>query len=120
VRGTLDGHIVLSREIANAGRYPAVDVLKSISRLHAAVATPEHLAAGLMLIEQLSVFERNRQLVEIGAYKPGSNPTLDRAVVAMPAIQAFLSQPMGQRVDRASAIRQLHELVAAVEREHDR
>ena len=120
VRGTLDGHIVLSRDIANSGQYPAVDVLKSISRLHATVAAPDHLAAAKALTGQLSVFERNRQLVEIGACKPGSNPTLDRAVAAMPRIQAFLAQPMDQRVDRASAIHELRKLVATMEGEHGR
>ena len=84
------------------------------------MAAPDHLAAAKALTGQLSVFERNRQLVEIGAYKPGSNPTLDRAVAAMPRIQAFLAQPMDQRVDRASAIHELRKLVATMEGEHGR
>lgn len=116
VRGTLDGHIVLSRDIAHAGQYPAVDVLKSISRLHASVSSAEHQAAAQRLVQHLAVFERNRQLVEIGAYKPGVNPVLDRVVAAMPRIQAFLGQPMGQRVERSAAIAGLRELVTSMER----
>lgn len=118
VRATLDGHIVLSRDIANAGQYPAVDVLRSISRLHGSVSAAEHRAAARRFVEKLSVYERNRQLVEIGAYKPGVNAVLDRVVDAMPHIRAFLEQPMDQRVDRGAAIASLCEIVSAMEPDH--
>jgi flagellum-specific ATP synthase len=112
VRGTLDGHIVLSRELAHGGQYPAVDVLKSISRLHSSLAKPEDLAAGRTLLEALSVYERNRQLVEIGAYKAGANGPLDRAVAALPAMRAFLGQGLNERVERGETLRRLRQLAA--------
>jgi len=118
VRGTLDGHIVLSRDLAHAGHYPAIDVLKSISRLHSAISDPAHLQAARSLGAALSLYERNRQLVEIGAYRPGSNPALDRVVEAMPRIEAFLTQRIAERVERPAAIEQLRQLVATLEGPH--
>ncbi len=115
VRGTLDGHVVLSRDIANAGQYPAVDVLKSISRLHPTVSSTAHLAAANRVLRALAVYERNRQLVEVGAYKGGANPELDRAVEAMPRIQAFLTQSVRERVGRGDAIDQLCRLASTLE-----
>lgn len=114
VRSTLDGHIVLSRELANAGQYPPVDVLKSISRLHSSLARPEDLAAARTLLEALSVYERNRQLVEIGAYKAGSNRPLDRAVAALPAIRSFLGQGQSEHVERHEALHRLRQLAATL------
>lgn len=110
VRGTLDGHIVLSRDLANSGQYPAIDVLSSISRLHSLLSTPEDIAAAQVLSEALSVYQRNRQLVEIGAYKPGSNGPLDRAVGAMSSIRAFLGQGLREQVAPAKTLQQLRQL----------
>jgi flagellum-specific ATP synthase len=118
VRGTLDGHIVLSRDLAHAGHYPAIDVLKSISRLHGAISEPAHLQAARSLGAALSLYERNRQLVEIGAYRPGANPALDRVVDAMPRIEAFLTQRLAERVERPAAIEQLRQLVTTLEVPH--
>lgn len=112
VRGILDGHIVLSREIASAGRYPAIDLLRSVSRLHHAVGKPADLAAARHVLASCALFERNRQLIEIGAYKPGSNAALDRAVALAPRIEAFLAQTAGERVSRANALQQLTQLAA--------
>jgi flagellum-specific ATP synthase len=110
IRSTLDGHVVLSREIANGSRYPAIDVLKSVSRLRTAVSNDAEQDDVRVLCAALAVHERNRQLIEIGAYKPGINATLDRAVGAMPRIEAFLSQGLRESVGRGQAAQQLREL----------
>jgi flagellum-specific ATP synthase len=115
LRATLDGHIVLARELAHAGRYPAVDVLQSVSRLHGVVATPEEIATTRKVLAACALYERNRQLIEIGAYKPGVSAALDRAVQVMPKIQAFLSQSQGESVPRAESLAQVRALAAALE-----
>jgi flagellum-specific ATP synthase len=112
LRATLDGHIVLSRDIANAGQYPAVDVLNSISRLHAAVGLPEQLAATRRVLACCALFERNRQLIEIGAYKPGVSAALDCAVRVMPAVLSFFAQTPGRRVMRSETLAELQQLAA--------
>jgi flagellum-specific ATP synthase len=113
LRATLDGHVALSRELANAAHFPAVDVLQSLSRLHSVVADAEELAAARKLVGCCALYERNRQLIEIGAYKPGVNAELDLAVQLMPRIRAFLCQERAERVSRADALTQLKALAAA-------
>jgi len=114
LRATLDGHIVLSRDIANAGQYPAVDVLHSISRLQNAISTPESREAARRLVACCSLYERNRQLIEIGAYKPGINHALDRALDAMPRIRRFLSQERHEKCSRDQALSSLVELARSL------
>lgn len=114
LRATLDGHIVLSRDIANAGQYPAVDVLHSVSRLHAKVGKPEDIACARNVLASCALYERNRQLIEIGAYKPGVNPALDRTVQSMPRIRAFFSQAMEQKTPRADSLSQLRGLSSSL------
>lgn len=114
VRAILDGHVVLSRDLASAGQYPAVDVLNSVSRVHAQVATPEDLAAARKLLGCVALYERNRQLVEIGVYKPGVSAQLDTAVKLMPRIQAFFAQGLQQCIARTDSLAQLRELAAAL------
>ena len=118
LRATLDGHIVLSRDIANAGQYPAVDVLQSVSRVHSAIATAEDLAAARKVLACCALYERNRQLIEIGVYKPGVSPQLDRAVQLMPGIRAFLSQPLENKVARAESLAQLRKLASSLGADH--
>jgi flagellum-specific ATP synthase len=118
LRATLDGHIVLSRDIANSGQYPAVDILNSLSRVHTAIGTPEDLSAARRLLACCALYERNRQLIEIGVYKPGVSPPLDRAVQFMPRIREFLSQSLIDRVSRIDALSQLRQLAAALGTEH--
>lgn len=112
LRATLDGHIVLSRDIASGGQYPAIDVLNSVSRLHAMVTTPEDLMAARRLLATVALYERNRQLIEIGLYKPGVSAQLDGAVKIMPRIRAFFSQGLHDRVSRQDALARLRELAA--------
>jgi flagellum-specific ATP synthase/type III secretion protein N (ATPase) len=92
VRGTLDGHIVLSRELAAQNHYPAIDVLQSVSRVMPSIASPEHIAAASRLRELLATYERSRDLVQIGAYESGTDAKLDDALERLPAIEAFLRQ----------------------------
>lgn len=95
LRAILDGHIVLSRHIAHQGQYPAIDVLKSASRLMPDLTSPEEREAIHDSVRTLALLERNRQMVELGAYESGSNPELDAALVARPLLQKWLQQTEG-------------------------
>ncbi len=92
VRGILDGHIVLSRKLANANHFPAIDVSASISRLMNDLVSPEHHQLASRIRDILSVYEKNADLVAIGAYKAGTNPKLDFALSKLDAINDFLQQ----------------------------
>ena len=92
VRGILDGHIVLSRSLAAANHYPAIDIGASISRLMVELVDKEHQQLASRLRDILSVYQRNADLVNIGAYKPGSNPRLDYALQKIDDINSFLKQ----------------------------
>lgn len=92
VRGVLDGHVVLDRRIAERGRFPAVDPLASLSRVMPAVTTAAHRAAASRLRALLAAHERHRDLIAVGAYRPGSDPETDAALERLPAIEAFLAQ----------------------------
>lgn len=96
VRGILDGHIVLSRELASAGHYPAIDVLHSISRLASQLLTPEERAAAAKLREALETYRRSEDLINLGAYVSGSNPKLDASLRLRPALLDFLRQDAHQ------------------------
>ncbi len=91
-RAILDGHIVLSRELAERGHYPAIDVLQSLSRLADQVGTPEQLRAAAAFREALAVYRDAAELIQIGGYRRGANPMLDRALDLLPAMNAFLRQ----------------------------
>jgi ATP synthase in type III secretion protein N len=112
VRGILDGHVVLDRRIAAGGRYPAVDVLQSLSRVMPQVTTSAHRAAADRLRAILAAHERNRDLVSLGAYARGSDPDTDLALERLPAIEGFLRQGAGEREDPGRALERLAELVA--------
>jgi flagellum-specific ATP synthase len=93
-RGILDGHIVLSRELAEAGHFPAIDVERSISRVMTAVTSREHVAAARRLRQLLARYNKARDLIQLGAYAPGHDPELDAAVRLHPAIEQLLQQDM--------------------------
>ncbi|MEP6501872.1 MAG: FliI/YscN family ATPase [Betaproteobacteria bacterium] len=95
LRATLDGHIVLSRRLAQQAHYPAIDVLHSASRVMSDVTTPDARALASDAAATLATIEQYRQMVDIGAYAPGTNPALDRALAARPALTAFLRQAEG-------------------------
>ncbi|MGE3171508.1 MAG: FliI/YscN family ATPase [Planctomycetota bacterium] len=97
LRGYLDGHLVLSRRLAERGRFPAVDVLASISRLMTKVTPPEHQQRARKVREWLAHYEENRDLVTVGAYKKGGDPLLDQAIARMPQIEQLLFHGAGSR-----------------------
>ena len=108
-RAILDGHIVLARRIADGGRYPAIDVEASVSRVMHDVATPEHLAAARRLRHLSSLYEHNRDLITIGAYQRGSDPRVDEALARHAHVDAYLRQDMHERVGFAESIGQLQQ-----------
>jgi flagellum-specific ATP synthase len=94
VRGILDGHVTLSRDLATRNHYPAIDVLSSISRIMNNIVSAEHLAAASGLRELLALYREAEELLNLGAYKHGSNPRLDFAIAHKGEIDAFLKQPV--------------------------
>ncbi len=98
VRSILDGHIVLSRELAAQGHFPPIDVLESISRVMPSVVTEEHNTAAQGLKSMLASYRRVSDLIAIGAYKEGSDPMIDTAIQLKPRIDAFLKQGMNDSV----------------------
>jgi flagellar biosynthesis/type III secretory pathway ATPase len=92
VRGLLDGHIILDRELAARGHYPAVDVLRSLSRVMGEVTSDAHQKAARTLRELLAAHESKRDLIALGAYVRGKDPLTDRALLAMPEILRLLRQ----------------------------
>ena len=96
VRGILDGHIVLSRQLANSNHYPAIDVSASISRLMTEIVSPEHRQLASRIRDIMSVYEKNADLVSIGAYKPGTNRKLDFAMSKIDAVNSFLTQDVNE------------------------
>ena len=106
-RAILDGHIVLSRRIADGGRYPAIDLEASISRVMNDIAAPEHLEIARRVRQYSALYEHNRDLISIGAYQRGSDPRIDEAVLSWPRIEGFLRQDLHERVSLATSIEQL-------------
>ena len=111
MRSILDGHIVLSRRLADQGHYPAVEVLGSVSRLMPDINPPEVLEAAHRLSELLAAYRRSEDLINIGAYQMGTNPLIDKAIRLRDKIEAFLTQPRDQGVDLETSRAQLLELV---------
>jgi FliI/YscN family ATPase len=92
LRGLLDGHIHLSRSIAARGRYPAIDILPSLSRLQSQLVTPMHAKAAIDLRQLMAAYRDNEDLISIGAYKTGSNAVVDRAIAMRTGMEQFLAQ----------------------------
>ena len=111
VRGILDGHVVLSRELAHRNHYPAIDVLQSISRLQTELLTPEQRRAAGIVRETLSTYRDREDLIAIGAYAVGSDPKVDYAISKKPEIDAFLQQRMDEHTTAPEARAQLELLV---------
>ncbi|PTP83425.1 flagellum-specific ATP synthase FliI [Vibrio splendidus] len=97
-RAILDGHIVLSREMADAGHYPAIDVEKSVSRVMPQITTEEHVLMSKAVRQVLSICRKNQDLVSIGAYKPGTDPAIDSAFTLKPRLDEYLQQKMKETV----------------------
>ena len=114
VRSLLDGHVVLSRAMAAEGWYPPIAVLDSISRLMPSVTEPAHREQAALLRKLMSVYARSEDLVRIGAYKPGADPDLDRALRARDSMRAFMTQNSAEQVSFSNSIRRLAALAAEV------
>jgi flagellum-specific ATP synthase len=110
-RAILDGHIVLSRRIADGGRYPAIDVEASVSRVMHDIAAAEHGELARRLRQLSALYEHNRDLITIGAYQRGSDPRVDEAIVHWPQIEAYLRQDMRESVTLADSIAQLRQVL---------
>ncbi|HEX4848652.1 MAG TPA: FliI/YscN family ATPase, partial [Novosphingobium sp.] len=106
-RSILDGHVVLSRELAQRGQYPAIDVAASLSRVMADIASSEHATLARAFRALIASYEANRDLVLMGAYRAGADPVLDRAIDMHAALGAFLSQDTGTTVSLAQSIAEL-------------
>lgn len=104
LRGLLDGHLVLDRRLAEGGRFPAVDVVASLSRAMPAVASPRHIAAAAAVRRLLATWEAQRDWVTAGGWRPGVDPVLDEAIERHPAIEAFLRQAPGERSTLEDAV----------------
>jgi flagellum-specific ATP synthase len=113
VRSIVDGHLVLKRELADRGHYPAIDVRESVSRLANAVSRPEQLERVRRLKLLMTLLKDNEDLVNIGAYVRGTNPDLDKALELRPAIDRFLQQPLEEHVTLEETLRGLTALGAA-------
>lgn len=111
VRGILDGHFVLDRSLANKGQYPAVNVLKSISRIMNNIVDPAHVTSAERLRDLLSTYMNSEDLINIGAYKRGSSKDIDEAIRQYPRIISFLKQATHEKVSMDESIQVLHELI---------
>ncbi len=109
VRATLDGHIMLSRELAHEGHFPAIDVLQSASRLASDLASADERQLMSSAVDMLATYERNRQMVDMGAYRAGSNPAIDRAIAVAPALREVLRQSVLESTTRATALQRLRD-----------
>jgi flagellar biosynthesis/type III secretory pathway ATPase len=116
VRSILDGHIILSRELAAQGHYPAIDVLQSVSRVMSAVAEPAHRQAAARLREVLATYEKNKDLILIGAYEKGSDARVDYAVRMIDKINGHLRQETNSRTVFRETIAALKQMFAQAER----
>jgi flagellum-specific ATP synthase len=116
VRSILDGHIVLTRSLAHAGHYPAIDVLQSVSRLTGEIVAPEIATAGQRLRAALAALREKEDLISIGAYHSGSDPLLDAALEHRPRIDAFLRQAVTEPSRPSDSDRALLELTDSLER----
>lgn len=115
VRGIVDGHIFLSRKVAEMNHYPAIDVLGSVSRLFTEICDQEHMEAAAKMRKMLAMYRENKDLIDVGMYQPGSNPKLDLAIQMMPQINGFLQQKISDSVSMNGTINALKEMMAGLD-----
>lgn len=106
-RSFLDGHIVLSRELANQNQYPAIDLLQSISRIMKDIVSDQHRSFVERALEIMSTYKRYEDVITIGAYKEGTNPRVDYAIRMMERLRSFIKQPVNERVTFDQSLDQL-------------
>ena len=111
VRSIVDGHVVLSRRLATQNHYPPIDILSSLSRVMNEVVNSDHLKSAQRLRSLQATYQEAEDLINIGAYSPGSNPEIDRAIEKNPGIREFLRQGVMERVDFADTVTRLKKLV---------
>ena len=111
VRGFLDGHIVLSRKLANANHFPAVDVLQSVSRLDRAVCSKNEVEVISKARDLLSIYKQNEDLINVGAYVKKSNPKIDLAIDKFNSLESFLKQSYDQVSSREKSFELLANIV---------
>lgn len=111
VRGILDGHIVLDRRIAERGRFPAVNILRSVSRTMPACNPPEEQALIAEARRSLSLYDDMEELIRLGAYKAGNDPALDRAIALQPALEGFLAQGRTEDTDLGTSFAELEQVL---------
>jgi flagellum-specific ATP synthase len=114
-RAILDGHIVLSRRIAESGHYPAIDIEASVSRAMHEISSPAQLQSARQLRQILATYHQHRDLIAVGAYQRGTDPRVDNAVTLWPRIQKFLQQDMTERVNFAASLTALSAVLAESE-----
>ncbi len=112
-RAILDGHVVLTRTLADAGHYPAIDIEQSISRAMVNLITPDHFEQIRHFKQLFSRYQRSRDLISVGAYAAGSDPLLDQAIRLYPAFEGFLQQALSERADFDSSVDRLYALFGA-------
>ena len=112
-RAILDGHVVLSRRLADSGHYPAIDVEASISRVMSAVVSPEHIKLVHRFKQITSTYQRNRDLIAVGAYQRGNDPTIDDAIERYPWIESYLRQDVNTSVSFDQAVNELSAILGA-------
>ncbi|MFV0277514.1 MAG: FliI/YscN family ATPase, partial [Parahaliea sp.] len=118
-RAILDGHLVLSRAIADSGQYPAIDISASVSRSMGSIVEPAQLDLARRIKELYAVYERNRDLIAMGAYEKGSDPLVERALLARAPIQALLRQGRTEQVDMMQSLQGLLRVARQVGAESD-
>lgn len=109
-RSILDGHVVLTRELASKNHYPAIDVLHSISRVMIDIVDPEHRQMARKIVQILATYKKAEDLINIGAYVRGSNPEIDYAITMIDRINGFLKQDIHEKIDFRQTIDQMHAL----------
>ncbi len=111
-RAILDGHIVLDRNLAQAGIYPAISIEQSISRVMSNIVEPVHLKKVLQFKQSWSLYEKNKDLINVGAYRRGADAAIDQAISRFPALQRFMQQGATEQSDMAASKKQLFSLIS--------
>jgi flagellar biosynthesis/type III secretory pathway ATPase len=114
-RGILDGHFILSRQLAGQGHYPAIDILHSVSRLSPALSTPAQMAAARKMRQALAAYHDAEDLIQLGAYVAGSNPQLDASIRLRPELIDFLRQDHGVSAPIEETLSRMEELARGLE-----